>query len=435
MSSTHESKKYINLEDVRVSYSPKDDNIHITSGDPDVQAGGFHLSLNRGTQTEITLRQLLEEAGVIKQIQGLSSDSPGFIPWETMLKAIEASLRSNPDRIKVGEVRDVSMENFIPPVSNPGKVVQVTSSKGGSGQTSASFIEAMAKDMLRKNPGSSLLIEDSDTGLKIPLADIDQQIFDVDHHKLILGGKIIAFSGLRSGAGVSSLTLAVGHMLSQRGFKVVVVDADLRDGHIGEYTGTISPTVVNIISESSVTNEAVKKNLIFDNNLKVSLLLAPRRPGNATYITPEKYKNILTELQSSFDFVLVDTQKHGDQQINDAIYATATAVVGVALPLFSFNKDLARWKEDLGPNVSEDKIGIVINRMMPPHANSAEIKEIIKDSADRERIIGLIHSDTLSVSKALSTYSLADLLSDRKNFYTQGVYKLADVLDKKLKPE
>lgn len=66
MSHTNDRKKYVTLEDVRVSYKPKDDTIHITSTDPDVQAGGFHLSLSKGTQTEVTLRELLRTSGVIR---------------------------------------------------------------------------------------------------------------------------------------------------------------------------------------------------------------------------------------------------------------------------------------------------------------------------------------------------------------------------------
>lgn len=51
---------YLNLEKVRVSEDPRTNTIHITSKDPDIP-GGFHLSLNTGTQTEKKLRNLLSE--------------------------------------------------------------------------------------------------------------------------------------------------------------------------------------------------------------------------------------------------------------------------------------------------------------------------------------------------------------------------------------
>ena len=66
MSTTDDKKKFITLDGVRVSYRAKDDTLHITSTDPDVQAGGFHLSLARGTTTEVTLRDLMIEEGVIR---------------------------------------------------------------------------------------------------------------------------------------------------------------------------------------------------------------------------------------------------------------------------------------------------------------------------------------------------------------------------------
>lgn len=61
----HPSNKYLILDDVRVSYNPKEDSVHLTSGDPDVQSTGFHINLSPGTRTEIALRNLLIEQGLI----------------------------------------------------------------------------------------------------------------------------------------------------------------------------------------------------------------------------------------------------------------------------------------------------------------------------------------------------------------------------------
>jgi cellulose biosynthesis protein BcsQ len=74
----HSSNKYVTLEDVRVSHNPKDDTIHITSGDPDVQAGGFHLNLGKNTQTEQLLRQILTDQGVIQSSSFATSSLSGI---------------------------------------------------------------------------------------------------------------------------------------------------------------------------------------------------------------------------------------------------------------------------------------------------------------------------------------------------------------------
>lgn len=61
-----ERGRYLTLEDVRVSYKPKDDTIHLTSSDPEIPQGSFYLTLNRGTTTEEALRELLVEHELIK---------------------------------------------------------------------------------------------------------------------------------------------------------------------------------------------------------------------------------------------------------------------------------------------------------------------------------------------------------------------------------
>lgn len=60
-------KNYLTLEDVRISYDEKTDTVHITSKDKDIpkNSGGFHLALNHGRQSELILREMLQEAGLL----------------------------------------------------------------------------------------------------------------------------------------------------------------------------------------------------------------------------------------------------------------------------------------------------------------------------------------------------------------------------------
>lgn len=65
MAKVAKNKKYITLEDMRVAYRPKDDTIHLTSADKDLEADGFRLALKRGTESEAALRSLLYVNGMI----------------------------------------------------------------------------------------------------------------------------------------------------------------------------------------------------------------------------------------------------------------------------------------------------------------------------------------------------------------------------------
>lgn len=79
MSELTKNGKNLILENTIVSYSPKDDTIHITSADPDLIGEPFHISLNQSSPTENVLRQLLIEQGVIKE-DLIGSNLPDFLP-------------------------------------------------------------------------------------------------------------------------------------------------------------------------------------------------------------------------------------------------------------------------------------------------------------------------------------------------------------------
>lgn len=112
MVNTDDHKKYVTIENVRAFYRAKDDTIHLTSTDSDVQAGGFHLSLNKGTQTENTIREILTEQGVIR-------NSNTFIP---------AAVTPKPDSALNTHRTD-----------GGAKVISIVSAGGGSGKTNVAL--------------------------------------------------------------------------------------------------------------------------------------------------------------------------------------------------------------------------------------------------------------------------------------------------------
>jgi hypothetical protein len=79
--------RYLVLEDVRVSYNHKKNSINLTSSDPDIPNGAFHMILNKGTETEEALRDLLSENGLIKPVEAISSnfDEVETIPYQKLL--------------------------------------------------------------------------------------------------------------------------------------------------------------------------------------------------------------------------------------------------------------------------------------------------------------------------------------------------------------
>lgn len=66
MSKLSNNKKYLNLDNVRVSYQYKEDSIHLTSDDKDLRNKPFKLTLNKGTESYEILKNLLLEKGLTK---------------------------------------------------------------------------------------------------------------------------------------------------------------------------------------------------------------------------------------------------------------------------------------------------------------------------------------------------------------------------------
>lgn len=76
---------YLSLEDVRISYDKKTGSIHLTSKDPDLPPGGFHLTLNKGREAEQALRSLLINAGMA---EGKDADTiPKLLPFSVQEQA------------------------------------------------------------------------------------------------------------------------------------------------------------------------------------------------------------------------------------------------------------------------------------------------------------------------------------------------------------
>lgn len=66
MAELSKNKKYLTLENVRISHKKSDDSIHLVSGDDEFPQG-FHLSLQKGTFVEEQVRELLKEYGLISE--------------------------------------------------------------------------------------------------------------------------------------------------------------------------------------------------------------------------------------------------------------------------------------------------------------------------------------------------------------------------------
>lgn len=100
MSKVPRNKKYLELQGIRVYHDKKDGSIQLISTDPDLKGRPFHITLNHGTQTERSVRELLLNKGVITPEQ--------FSPQDYLPK-----IAAHPHLLDVGSAHSYSW-NEIP---------------------------------------------------------------------------------------------------------------------------------------------------------------------------------------------------------------------------------------------------------------------------------------------------------------------------------
>ncbi|MDZ4078354.1 polysaccharide biosynthesis tyrosine autokinase [Hydrocarboniphaga sp.] len=116
---------------------------------------------------------------------------------------------------------------------------------------------------------------------------------------------IIMFTGPTPGLGKSFVSVNLAAVLAQGGKKVVVVDGDLRRGHLHKYIGqTASPGLSDYIAGNADLQSIIRKTSI-DGLTMVSNGTMPPNPSEL--LLNERFANLLTTLSQSHDLVIIDT--------------------------------------------------------------------------------------------------------------------------------
>ena len=126
-------------------------------------------------------------------------------------------------------------------------------------------------------------------------------------HFALAGKKnpVIAVGGPSPGVGKSFISIKLAHVLAQGGAKVLLVDADMRRGHIHDYAGITAriPGLSEYLVGRSTLTESVQK---VDANLYV-MTAGTRPPNPAELLMSARFSSLLSDARNSFDCVVVDT--------------------------------------------------------------------------------------------------------------------------------
>lgn len=212
---------------------------------------------------------------------------------------------------------------------------------------------------------------------------------------------------------------AVKQGLREKPLSVVVVDMDTRDGQIGFVLGQVSPSAVNVAltvpDEEHTLEDIIRENLVTDERLGISALLAPKRARVADYLSPEFYMKTIDTLAYMFDVVVLDTSvNYTDDLLSKVVFPISDRILFVTSLAIGSVYGMSRWMEEVttpanmgGPEISLDKINVVVNQSAPDLGID---QELLSRASGGAKMLVAIPLDSAAVIAASNHNRLSDIL-------------------------
>jgi pilus assembly protein CpaE len=176
-------------------------------------------------------------------------------------------------------------------------------------------------------------------------------------------GRILAFYGAKGGVGTTTIAINAAIALHQElGRKVCLVDANLQFGDHRVFLdlGLDRKSIVDVVSAPSIDTDLIRQVLVRHDS-GIDLLLAPPTPESADVVHPAHLTQILEELASVYDYVLIDVDKRLDD-VNLGVFEAAEVVFVVMTADLSCLKNVRVILETMGHLGYPDKVQLVLNR-------------------------------------------------------------------------
>ncbi|MHB1163789.1 MAG: AAA family ATPase [Candidatus Nanopelagicales bacterium] len=200
-----------------------------------------------------------------------------------------------------------------------------------------------------------------------------------------------------------------------RPLSVCLIDLDTRDGQVASLIGKFMPTALNIRVQPVWDEERIRRNLVHAPGLGIDTLLAPIRPRTADTVGPDFYRTIIRSLQRMYDVVVMDTSvQYLDPLIaqvalpeaEEILFVTtlaSTAVQGMARAL----REITAPVDESGLGISREKIGILVNQSV---ANVGMERDQVLAAGLGVPVVGVIPLATKDVLTATNLNRMHSLL-------------------------
>lgn len=171
--------------------------------------------------------------------------------------------------------------------------------------------------------------------------------------------KIVLTSG-KGGVGKTTVCANLGINLAKLGFRVVIIDVDIGLNNLDVVMG-IEDRVVFDITDVVMGKCRAKQALVQDKKVSSLYIMPSAHAYNKVNILGEHIKNVLSMLDASFDYILIDCPAGVEAGFHRAVFPANEALI-VVTPHISSIRDANKVVNLLDEYNIESK-GLIINRM------------------------------------------------------------------------
>ena len=171
--------------------------------------------------------------------------------------------------------------------------------------------------------------------------------------------KIVLTSG-KGGVGKTTVSANLGIQLAKLGFRVVLIDVDIGLNNLDVVMG-VENQVVFDIADVVMGKCRPKQALVQDKNISSLYIMPSSHSYTKSNILGEHIKNVIDQLDGSFDYILIDCPAGVEAGFHRAVFPANEALI-VVTPHLSSIRD-ADKVVGLLDEYKIDFKGLVINRM------------------------------------------------------------------------
>jgi pilus assembly protein CpaE len=177
-------------------------------------------------------------------------------------------------------------------------------------------------------------------------------------------GDILAFIGVRGGAGATTIVTHLASFLVRLcGKKVLIVDQQRQLGHVALYMGLPAPKFhfYDLVRNIERLDLELLRSFVMQSANGVDVIPAPSELFALTEATVDDVHRTLKFLRGLYDFVLIDCP-HGLSRLNVATIDACNRLYLVATPDVPALRDLSCYVDRILQHYPAGKLNVVINR-------------------------------------------------------------------------